>query len=88
MYPDLPKYKCCCLLTARVKAPQGIKWGKFPIRKVKDLISFPSLSLVSQVFTFSATKIIHQFLGPFVYMYPVSDFRAIRYKRQYTSLKG
>ena len=37
---------------------QDIKWGKFPIRKVKDLISFSSLSLLSQVFTFSLIKII------------------------------
>ena len=33
-------------------AVQGIKWGKFPSRKVKELFSFAILSLVSQVFIF------------------------------------
>ena len=46
---------------------------------MKDLISFPSLSLVSQVFTCSATKIIHQ-LFRYTYPFLISGQLLIRFQ--------
>ena len=48
---------------------QGIKWGKFVTSTVKELISFPTLSLDFQHFTFFAGKIRHNFLS---FMLPFS----------------